>query len=92
MCGKCVSRNTVKRALRIEGEAFEYRRKNQPRPKLGPFLPILEGWLEAEEKLPSREQRTAQRLYEALRLEGYSGGPDTVRRHMHISRAINARI
>jgi transposase len=77
-----LSRNTVKRALRFEGEGFEYRRTNQPRPKLGPFLPILEGWLEAEEKLPSREQRTARRIYEALRLEGYSGGPDTVRRHM----------
>ena len=77
-----LSRNTVKRALRFEGEAFEYRRARQPRPKLGPFLKILDEWLEAEEKLPAREQRTAQRIYEALRLEGYSGGPDTVRRHM----------
>lgn len=77
-----LSRNTVKRALRFEGEAFEYRRGKQPRPKLGPFLQILDEWLEAEEKLPAREQRTAQRIYEALRLEGYSGGPDTVRRHM----------
>lgn len=77
-----LSRNTVKRALRFEGDAFEYRRTRQPRPKMGPFLPILEGWLEAEEKLPTRERRTAQRLYEALRQEGYSGGPDTVRRHI----------
>jgi len=77
-----LARNTVKRALRFEGEAFEYRRKNQPRPKMGPYLAILEGWLEAEEKLPPRERRTARRLYEALRVEGYSGGPDTVRRQM----------
>jgi transposase len=77
-----LSRNTVKRALRSEGERFEYRRAGQPRPKLGPFLETLEGWLEAEGKLPAREQRTAQRIYEALCLEGYTGTVDTVRRQM----------
>jgi transposase len=76
-----LSRNTVKRALRFEGEAFEYRRTRQPRPRLGPYLETLEGWLEAEEKLPARERRTAQRLYEALCLEGYTGAVDAVRRH-----------
>lgn len=76
-----LSRNTVKRALRFDGEAYEYRRTRQPRPRLGPFLETLEGWLEAEEKLPARERRTAQRLYEALRLEGYTGAVDAVRRH-----------
>jgi transposase-like protein len=29
-----LARNTVKRALRFEGEAYEYRRKRQPVPKL----------------------------------------------------------
>ncbi len=77
-----LSRNTVKRALRFEGEAFEYRRSRQPRPRLGPYLETLEGWLEAEEKRPARERRTAQRLYEALCLEGYTGAVDGVRRHV----------
>jgi transposase len=77
-----LSRNTVKRALRHEGDGFEYRRTNQPRPKLGAFIATLEGWLEAEAKLPARERRTAQRVYEALCLEGYSGTVDTVRRYM----------
>ena len=77
-----LSRNTVKRALRFEGEAFEYRRSRQPRPRLGPYLETLEGWLEAEEQLPARERRTAQRLYEALCLEGYTGAVDGVRRHV----------
>jgi hypothetical protein len=45
----------------------------QPRRKLGPFLATLEGWLEVEQTLPSRERRTAQRLYEALCLESYTG-------------------
>lgn len=77
-----ISRNTVKKALRSDGEPFEYHRRRQPRPKLGPYLATLEGWLEAEEKLPAREQRTAQRMFEALRLEGYAGSVDQVRRYM----------
>ena len=77
-----LARNTVKRALRFEGEAFEYHRKRQPRPKLGTYVSTLEAWLEAEAKLPSRERRTAQRMYEALSLEGYSGSVDTVRSYM----------
>jgi len=77
-----LSRNTVKKALRSEGEAFEYRRERQPQPKLGPYLKLLDEWLAAEAKLPARERRTAQRLYEALRLEGYAGAVDGVRRHV----------
>jgi transposase len=77
-----LSRNTVKRALRFEGEAYEYRRKHQPRRQLGPYLATLETWLELEQKLPARERRTAQRMFEALRLEGYAGAVDAVRRHM----------
>ena len=69
-----LSRNTVKRALRFEGEGFEYQRTIQPRPTLGPYVEMLEAWLEAEEDLPAREQRTAQRIYEALCVEGYTGG------------------
>ncbi len=50
--------NTVKRALKFEGEAYEYQRVRQPMPKLGPFVATLEAWLEAEETLPARERRT----------------------------------
>lgn len=76
-----LARNTVKRALRFEGEGYEYRRQRQPQPKLGPFVVLLESWLTAEEQLPTRERRTAQRLYEALRVEGYTGAVDAVRRY-----------
>jgi transposase len=76
-----LSRNTVKRALRAESGVFEYQRKRQPRPRLGPYIETLERWLEAEERLPARERRTAQRLFEALCVEGYTGAVDAVRRH-----------
>ena len=77
-----LSRNTVKKALRSGAEPFEYQRKHQPRRRLGPYVALLDRWLEAEQKLPVREQRTAQRLYEALCVEGYSGAVDSVRRHV----------
>jgi transposase len=78
-----LSRNTVKRALRAEEPAaFEYKRRVQPKPKLGPFVEKLEAWLQAEQQLPSRERRTAQRLHEALQLEGYTGAVDGVRRYV----------
>ncbi len=77
-----LARNTVRKALRSGGDAPEYQRVSQPRPQLGPYLALLDQWLEAEEKLPAREQRTAQRLYEALQIEGYAGAVDSVRRHV----------
>ena len=78
--GRGISRNTVKKALRSAGEPFVYQR--QPRPKLGAYLATLESWLEAEEKFPVRERRTAQRIFEGLRLEGYAGSVDQVRRYI----------
>jgi transposase len=82
-----LSRNTVKKALRSGGEPFEYQRRRQPRPRLGPHLGLLDQWLDAEQKLPARERRTAQRLYEALQIEGYGGAVDSVRRHVKRYRA-----
>ena len=74
------SRNTVKRARRSESGVFEYQRKRQPRPRLGPYIDTLEALLEAEERLAARERRTAQRLYEALCVESYTGAFDAARR------------
>ncbi len=77
-----LSRNTVRKVVRAPELPSGYRRGEQPRPKLGAFVATLESWLEAEAKLPSRQRRTARRLFEALQLEGYAGGEDTVRRYV----------
>lgn len=69
-----LSRNTVKKALRSGGEPFDYRRQRQPRPRLGPYLGVLDQWLDAEQKLPVRERRTAQRLYAHARAFVHLGG------------------
>ncbi len=76
-----LSRNTVKRYLRNAVLEPRYsRRLQQPQPKLGEFIPQLEELLAADEKRASRERRTAQRLFEALRQAGYTGAYDSVPR------------
>jgi transposase len=76
-----LSRNTVKRYLRNAVLEPHYSpRLRQAQPKLGAFVTRLETLLEEDERRPSRERRTAQRLFEALHREGYAGAYDSVRR------------
>jgi len=76
-----LSRNTVKRYLRNAVLEPRYSpRLQQPQPKLGKFVSRLEELLLGDERRPSRERRTAQRLFEALRQDGYTGAYDSVRR------------
>jgi transposase len=76
-----LSRNTVRAIVRGEETEHRYRRRDQPLPQLGPYVPNLEGMLEANDGKAKRERLTFQRLFEMLRLEGYSGGYDAVRRY-----------
>ena len=77
-----LSRNTVRKVIRSEETAFTYTRKKQPMPKLGEFVDELAGKLERDKKLPKRQRRTAQKLFQELQLMGYEGGYDSVRRYV----------
>ena len=61
-----LSKNTAKKVIRSNKTRFEYKRKVQPRPKLGPYVQWLEDQLERDQKLAKRQLRTAQILYEQL--------------------------
>jgi transposase len=78
-----LSRNTVRGIVRAgpDGATTErrYVRKDQPLPQLGTHVSALDKML-AENK-PGRGQLTFQRMYEELRLAGYTGGYDAVRRY-----------
>ena len=80
-----LARNTVRDIVRAgaTGEAAErrYVRKAQPLPQLGAFVPALETMLADNTKKPKRERLTFQRIFEELRLAGYRGGYDNVRRY-----------
>ena len=66
--------------------SFSYGRKVQPRLKLGPWIEVLDGYLEANEKKPRRDRLSLMRMYEELAALGYAGGYDAVRRYASVWR------
>ena len=65
-----VSRATVRKVVRGQATEFKYQRGVQPAPKLGEWVAVLSGILEQDAKLPRRERRSTQRLFEELRGRG----------------------
>jgi transposase len=86
-----VARDTVRKVLRSQATEFTYKRATQPAPKLGPWVETLTAILEAEAKVPRRERRSTQRLFEELRGRGYDGAHDSVHRFVKAWRAEQAR-
>jgi hypothetical protein len=76
-----LSRKVVRKVLRSEETAFEYKRSVQPQPKLGAWREELDRLLAANAARSSRERVTLLRIYEDLRGLGYEGGYDAVRRY-----------
>jgi transcriptional regulator with XRE-family HTH domain len=76
-----ISRNTIRKVLRSGETSFEYERTIQPRPKLGRWTSDLNELLEGNAAKPAREQLTLIRIFEELRVRGYDGGYDAVRRY-----------
>jgi transposase len=76
-----LSRNTVRKILRSGETAFAYGRTVQPRPKLGPWVSVLDELLVSNAAKPARERLTLIRLFEELRGRGYDGGYDALRRY-----------
>ena len=70
-----VDRKTVSKMLK-HSVPPGYRRSKPPvRPKLDPFVPIIDQILEADRALPKKQRHTAQRIFERLRDEhGFTGG------------------
>ena len=76
-----ISRNTVRKILRSKSTAFEYERRVQPQPKIGPWRAELDRLLAINAARPARERLTLTRIFEELRGLGYDGGYDAVRRY-----------
>jgi transposase len=87
-----IARDTVRKVLRSGATEFTYKREVQPQPKLGAWVTALTEILEAEAKLPRRERRSTQRLFEELRSRGYDGAHDSVHRFVKGWRDERARI
>jgi transposase len=76
-----ISRNTVRKILRLGETSFSYEREVQPRPRLGRWKADLDRFLMENAGKSARERLTLIRLFEELRALGYEGGYDTVRRY-----------
>src|SRR5467141_2445241 len=65
-----------------------YRRSRPPaRPKLDPFVGIIERILEEDKGQPAKQRHTSKRIFERLRDEhGYDGGITIVRAYVHEQR------
>jgi transposase len=75
-----ISRNTVRRIVREQTIGNEYKRTDQPIPKLGIYKERLEAWLLEDKRLPKNQRWTSRRLHERLKGEGYIGAYDSIQR------------
>jgi len=80
------SRNTIKKAIR--GEPWGYKeRKHQAFPVLGPYMGVIDRWLEGDRGQPKKQRHTARRIYNRLVEEyGFNGGESTVRRYVKMAK------
>ncbi|HEY0214489.1 MAG TPA: IS21 family transposase, partial [Paenirhodobacter sp.] len=70
-----VSRDTVRKMMAFSVPPGYRRRAEVRRPKLDPFIPIIEGWLEADRTMPRKQRHTAKRVFDRLCEEcGFTGG------------------
>jgi transposase len=77
-----VSRQTVRKVLASSAEPPRYQQNvPRPRPVMGPYLPVIERWLKADETAPRKQRHTAKRVHDRLVEEyDFRGSQVTVRR------------
>ncbi|MBE7458189.1 MAG: IS21 family transposase [Phycisphaerae bacterium] len=81
------SRRKVRDALTCPQPQTYARRKDVPAPKLGPFKPLIDEILGADEAAPRKQRHTAAQIFRRLRDEhGYAGRYDQVRRYVGVKR------
>jgi transposase len=61
-----------------------YQRNTQRFPKLSGFEDQLKHWLETDIRLPKKQRRTAQRLFEGLQTKGYRGAYESVQQYVKL--------
>ena len=70
-----ISRDTVAKMMMFSVPPGYRRKAEVRRPKLEPFIPIIDAWLEADRHMPRKQRHTAKRVFDRLREEcGFTGG------------------
>jgi len=83
-----LSRETVSKMCRYSMLPGYRRETPSNKPKLGPFIPVIEAILETDRTAPVKQRHTAKRIFERLRDEhGFGGGYTVVKDHVRIARS-----
>ena len=78
-----IDRKTVGKILKHTVPPGYRRLKPPARPKLDPFIAIIDRLLEEDRTLPKKQRHTAKRIFERLRCEhGFAGGITIVTDHV----------
>ena len=77
-------RDTVKKIVRDGGTLVYRRGAPAERPKLGPFVGVIDEILKSDPHSPPKQRHTAKRIFDRLRAEhGYTGGYTQVKSYVH---------
>lgn len=81
------SRRTIRSALEDAGPGRYTLAVPRQRPVLGPFLGVINQWLEGDKTSPPKQRHTAHRIYDRLVGEyGFAGGESSVRQYVRVQR------
>jgi len=76
------SRETIRKVLRQEPFGYASRQQ-QPYPILGPFLSLIDRWLEEDKSRPKKQRHTARRIFHRLvREHDFTGCESNVRHYV----------
>lgn len=82
-----LARKTVRKMLEFSAPPGYQRKKPVARPKLGPWLGIIDQILEDDEAKPNKQRHTAKRIYDRLKEEhAFTGGYTIVKDYVREAR------
>lgn len=83
-----LSRETVAKMCRFSVPPGYVRAQPPRKPKLDPFIPIIDAMLAGDRSAPAKQRHTAKRIWERLKAEhGFAGGYTVVKRYVREARA-----
>jgi transposase len=82
-----ISRETVRKMLAYAVPPGYQRQQPIKRPKVGPWLGVIDAILNDDKPRPAKQRHTAKRIFERLKAEhGFTGGYTIVKDYVHTSR------
>ena len=82
-----LSRKTIRKMMAFAAPPGYQRKKPVARPKLGPWLGVVDQILEDDDARPKKQRHTARRIYDRLKAEhGFTGGYTIVKDYVREAR------